>query len=260
MPTNLSPRRGAALLVLFALLAVTLGACGSDKKDSSSTTGTTATTANNVAKIASFKTVPRTGAKPNVVGSTAPIEQFIPTLSGDAAQYFSQLFQNSNIPFTPPTTTVIGDQPVTSPCAQQPVQSNEPAYYCPADKTILFPKAWSEQVLQNAGDGGIVFLVSYLNGFHAMDELGAIQAVQDGKLSHASMELRALCLGGSWLNTIGQKKLLETGDIDEILKTVAAGGDQQGAASQFGTADERQQAVATGYNSGPAKCITINAT
>jgi predicted metalloprotease len=271
-----------ALLALVAA-GLLLAACGDDEKsdDKAATTSTQPTVSPSAARR-----VPRAAADPkarararlssvarlrqpkaasrqraNVVGSDRPLPQFLATVSNDAATYWQKVFNASKFAFPKTTQVVIADS-AQGACGS--ITSAEgPPNYCPADQTVYLPVGYFQQKVLPVGDAAVVTLVALLWGYRVQDAVGAFKAVQSGQRTGLDVNLGAMCFAGSYMSTVAGRNLLESGDVDEILKTAVATADQgtpPDVNKAKGTPQQRVAAFRIGFSRGVAACQKIKAS
>ncbi|MFI7441109.1 neutral zinc metallopeptidase [Nonomuraea indica] len=127
------------------------------------------------------------------------------------------------------------------------------AFYCPAGHFVAFDRDWMERLWSEMGDGSVYLIV--------LHELGhAVQAQLDSRFElNVQAELQADCYAGGTLSALVQAGSLraEPGDEEELLLNLEAAGDPTDDwlnPAAHGTAEQRQQAFATGYNRGVSAC------
>ena len=270
-----------ALLALVAS-ALLLAACGDDDdKETAATTGgkatvvpaktsvpryggdPSATKQPNLAAVGQLKQLPRsTTVAPKVRGSDVPLPQFLDTVSNDVATYWQKVFNNSKFEFPETNQAVVTDS-VEGRCGT--VTSAEgPPVYCQADQTIYLPVGFFQSKVLPIGDAAAVTLVGLLWGLRVQDAVGAFKAVEAGQRTGLDVNLGAICFSGSYMATVAERNLLETGDVDEILKTAAATGDQEGnppdVSKSKGSPQQRVAAFRIGFSRGAAACQRIRAS
>ncbi|MDX6698699.1 MAG: uncharacterized protein QOE65_2096 [Solirubrobacteraceae bacterium] len=275
------------LLALLALLAAgfLLAACGDDGKDKStaSTTATTPTTSTPAAAIR--RRVPRAPADPKgrrraqlssvgqlkqpklarrtsakVKGSSAPLPQFLDTISNDVATYWQKVFNNSKLEF-PKTTQVIVTDSANGGCGTI-TSADGPPNYCPADQTVYLPVGYFQDKVMPIGDAAVVTLVALVWGYRVQEAVGAFKAVESGQKTGLDLNLGAMCFAGSYMSTVAARSLLESGDVDEILKTAAATADQgtpPDVNKSKGSPAQRVAAFRIGFSRGAATCQKVKA-
>jgi len=283
-----SPRSPRSLMRLAALpaalaLAIGMGACGDDDDGGDEKAATTGAQQQTVVGAKSVvpryagdesATKPAAGVAvtelqapavssdpkvvPKVRGSDAPLPQFLDTVGNDVATYWQQVFNKSKLRFEPNTQTIVTAATPTQCDPPGTINPDAPPGYCPRDKTVfLTPQFFQSKVLP-LGDAAIVVVVASIYSDRILDQLGAFQAVRDGKVKAVAVQLQGLCMAGSYTRTVAQRNLLEAGDVDEILKTIQVTSDKPGTAvddpNAVGTPQQRVAAFAAGAKSGLKGC------
>lgn len=185
--------------------------------------------------------------------------------------------------YTPPKV-VIYEQGTPTGCGLG--QSAMGPFYCPADATVYIDLGFWTEMASRLGASGAEFARAYVIahefGHHVQSLTGVSQrAAQARAVSEAegnrysvALELQADCYAGVWAAGAAAvsdgKVALESGDLEEGLKTANAIGDdrlQQRSTGQVvpekfthGTSAQRMEWLQRGYRSGdPAQCGTFAA-
>ena len=158
-------------------------------------------------------------------------------------------------------------------------QSATGPFYCPGDQRVYIDLGFYRSLkdrLGAPGDFAQAYVIAHEVGHHLQNLLGTSDRVQRaGRAEGAEgasvrLELQADCYAGVWAHSTQQRKLLETGDIEEALTAAAAIGDdtlQRHATGQVrpetfshGTSAQRTRWFNRGLESGdPATCDTFAA-
>jgi predicted metalloprotease len=183
-----------------------------------------------------------------------------------------------------PTDTVFFSGSVQTSCGG--ATSGSGPFYCPADQLVYIDLSFFDQLRQQFGAEGGLFVDAYViaheYGHHVQNLLGTNQQVTPGETGPASgsvrLELQADCYAGTWANhaeTVpdesGAPLIAEItqDDIDRALDAAGRIGDDfiqenlgNGRVDQnaftHGTSEQRQKWFATGYQSGdPGRCDTF---
>jgi len=127
--------------------------------------------------------------------------------------------------FTDATQTACGNgQAATGP------------FYCPADERVYIDLAFYDDLerrLGARGDFAQAYVIAHEIGHHVQHLLGTSDKVRRARSSERAgedglsvrLELQADCLAGVWARSTRERRLLESGDIDEALSATAAIGD-----------------------------------
>jgi predicted metalloprotease len=183
-----------------------------------------------------------------------------------------------------PTETVFFSGSVQTGCGG--ATSGSGPFYCPADQLVYIDLSFFDQLQQQFGAEGGLFVNAYViaheYGHHVQDLLGTNQQVPQGATGPESgtvrLELQADCYAGTWANhaeTVpdesGEPLIAEitTDDVDRALDAAGRIGDDfiqrelgGGTVDQdtftHGSSEQRQRWFTTGYQSGdPAQCDTF---
>jgi predicted metalloprotease len=183
-----------------------------------------------------------------------------------------------------PTDTVFFPGSVQTGCGA--ASSGSGPFYCPADQLVYIDLSFFDQLQQDFGAQGGLFVDAYViaheYGHHVQNLLGTNARVTPGETGPTSgtvrLELQADCYAGAWANhaeTVpdesGQPLIAEINqdDINRALDAAARIGDdfiQQNLGSgrvdqnafTHGSSEQRQKWFTTGYETGdPARCDTF---
>ncbi|MDN7244637.1 neutral zinc metallopeptidase [Planococcus shenhongbingii] len=155
---------------------------------------------------------------------------------------------------------------VPSSCEETGYTSELEFYYCPADDQIVFTqqlavhlwegtlKVNDDSVVEyNAGDFSVAVLLAHEYAHSLQGELGWFPNGK-GLVPTKRTEQSADCLAGVWASSVYSRNLLETGDIEEVMRTLSDLGDDSSSTNQdHGSPDERTEAFSTGYYSGSSR-------
>jgi hypothetical protein len=183
-----------------------------------------------------------------------------------------------------PTDTVFFSGSVQTSCGA--ASSGSGPFYCPADQLVYIDLSFFDQLQQDFGAQGGLFVDAYViaheYGHHVQNLLGTNARVTPGETGPTSgtvrLELQADCYAGAWADhaeTVpdesGQPLIAEINqdDINRALDAAARIGDdfiQQNLGSgrvdqnafTHGSSEQRQKWFTTGYETGdPARCDTF---
>jgi uncharacterized protein len=183
-----------------------------------------------------------------------------------------------------PPTVVLYDQGTGTGCGFG--QSAMGPFYCPLDKTVYLDLSFWQQMESQLGASGADFARAYVIahefGHHVQTLTGASQQVREAQQRASgqaeankysvALELQADCYAGIWAANAaaasGGEVALESGDLEEGLKTANAIGDDMlqkrggGRVSPegftHGSAAQRVEWLQRGYQSGdPKQCDTF---
>src|SRR5687768_7046685 len=185
------------------------------------------------------------GAVDQPVASTPQEEeriQFLSFVLDDVQQTWTQLLPKTGDQYREAKLAVFRDA-VSTACGDAPAAVGP--FYCPTDEKVYLDLSFFDELARRfgaPGDFAQAYVVAHELGHHLQHVLGIEQHVRQlqeqrpesaNQLSVA-LELQADCFAGVWGNSTSQRRLLESGDVDEAL----------GAASAVG--DDRIQAQTTG--------------
>ena len=203
-----------------------------------------------IAIIAAFM-----GIDPSVVLDTAsrvspPQEQSAPQRSGppDEMQVFVQKVLGStedvwNSAFRamgreyPEPKLVLFSGATRSACGVG--QAAMGPFYCPNDQKVYIDLSFFRDLQQRfraPGDFAQAYVVAHEVGHHVQNQLGIMEKLQSlqgrvskGEFNRASVrvELQADCFAGVWAHHVGNKNLLDPGDLEEGLAAASAIGDDR---------------------------------
>lgn len=183
--------------------------------------------------------------------------------------------------YTPPKV-VIYEQGTQTGCGFG--QSAMGPFYCPADATVYVDLSFWAEMKTRLGASGADFARAYVIahefGHHVQSLTGVSQKAaqaravseSEGNRFSVALELQADCYAGVWAASAsaasGGKVALESGDLEEGLKTANAIGDdrlQKRSTGQVtpekfthGSSAQRVEWLQRGYNSGdPTQCETF---
>jgi predicted metalloprotease len=235
-------RTFAACALAVAGLAV--AGCGDDEEPSSNG-GTTTAENSTSANLEDIKDIEPRASKPNIVGGSGPIDEFLTTVGNDAIAYWGKVFEASDIPYQPPTINVL-TTPGDNGCGEEFDPTKRPFFLCLSGEgsTISLGAPLLDRVRNAAGDAGVGFLAGYAVAVDTVDQLLDRPLAKGAELDQEFAALSA-CFTGSWIRNLNDRELLEAGDDQEVLKM----------AELFIGEDVGADAVALGFNEGAAGCI-----
>ena len=111
-------------------------------------------------------------------------------------------------------------------------------FYCPMDEKVYIDLAFYDELKTKfaaSGDFAQAYVLAHELGHHVQHLLGTDaqvrRAEQQGSRgangASVKLELQADCYAGVWAHTTEQRKLLQSGDVDEALTAAAAVGDDK---------------------------------
>ncbi|MDQ3660791.1 MAG: zinc metallopeptidase [Actinomycetota bacterium] len=154
-------------------------------------------------------------------------------------------------------------------------------HYCPVDENVYLDVDFFRDLRDRfgaPGDFALAYVIAHEIGHHVQQLMGissSVNAEQSTNPAEANelsirLELQADCLAGVWAFTTYERRLLETGDLEEGLNAAAAVGDdriQQRSTGRIdpeswthGSSEQRVNWFRTGFEQGdPNACDTFSA-
>jgi len=188
-----------------------------------------------------------------------------------------KIFQQEGRTYTPPKLVMyIGATSTT--CGYG--QSAMGPFYCPADQTVYIDLSFYQDMKNTMGGGGDFaqgYVIAHEVGHHVQHLLGIDQKVRqmqqgasqtEANQLSVKLELQADCFAGVWGQAMEREGILESGDVEEALKTAEAIGDdrlQKQSTGRVvpdsfthGTSEQRYTWFKRGFDSGrPEVCNTF---
>jgi predicted metalloprotease len=132
------------------------------------------------------------------------------------------------------STLVLFRDVVQSACGT--AQSASGPFYCPADQKVYIDLSFYDDLRSRFGaDGDFAqaYVIAHEIGHHVQTLLGISEQVRRAQQANpgaakqlsVQMELQADCMAGMWGHSTNQRKILESGDVEEGLNAAAAIGD-----------------------------------
>ncbi|WP_240197251.1 neutral zinc metallopeptidase [Nonomuraea lactucae] len=193
-----------------------------------------------------------TGAPSRDAQGADTFEDDVRTARQLTESFWKQQFQALGRPYRPITAFVPYSGRSGPRCAGEPPVPNN-AFYCPAGHFIAYDRDWMEGLWNQMGDGSVYLIIPHEFGHAVQAQLQADFAL------NVQAELQADCYAGGTLSALIKAGALraEPGDEEELFLNLAAAGDPTDDwlnPAAHGTAEQRQQAFATGYNRGVGAC------
>jgi uncharacterized protein len=206
--------------------------------------------------------------------------EFVKVVLAETEDVWTNLFSKQGKDYPEPTLVLFRDA-VQSACGNASAAMGP--FYCPSDGKLYIDLSFYEdlqQKLNAPGDFAMAYVVAHEVGHHIQNLNGTAdkisrlrQQVSETEYNRYSvkMELQADFLAGVWAHHAQQKKILETGDIEEALNAANAIGDDrlqkrsQGHvvpdAFTHGTSEQRMYWFKKGYQTGDlSQGDTFNST
>lgn len=204
--------------------------------------------------------------------------RFSSVILGTTENTWQEVFQKEGKSYTPPKLILYSGATQTT-CGYG--QSAMGPFYCPADESVYLDLSFFQDMKSKLGGGGDFaqgYVIAHEVGHHIQHLLGIDQQVrqlqEQGSRTEANrlsvkLELQADCFAGVWGHAMNQKDIMETGDLEEALRTAQAIGDdrlQQQSSGRVvpdsfthGTSQQRYTWFKKGYDSGdPNVCNTFS--
>jgi predicted metalloprotease len=215
----------------------------------------------------------------------APVDdeasQFVASILGETEDVWGAIFEASGETYQAPQLVLFSGQ-VNSACGGATAAVGP--FYCPGDRKVYIDLSFFDQMRQRLGGGGDfaeAYVIAHEVGHHIQTLTGVSAKVNqirqrggnvegaDGPL--VRQELQADCFAGLWANRAQQRHdWLESGDLEEALRTATAIGDdtlqRQGQGTvvpdsfTHGSAEQRVRWFRTGFETGDySACDTFAA-
>jgi predicted metalloprotease len=166
---------------------------------------------------------------------------------------------------------------VRTACGNMPSAAGP--FYCPRNETAYLDLGFYDELRRRfgaPGDFAQAYVLAHEIGHHLQHVLGTdtrVRQIQGSRPSMANelsvrMELQADCYAGVWAHSTEQRRLLESGDVEEGLAAAAAVGDDriqrqttgmvQPESFTHGSSAQRMEWFKRGFESGsPEACDTF---
>lgn len=163
--------------------------------------------------------------------------QFVAAVLGDTEDTWTELFRKEGQVYAKPKLVLFEDA-VQSACGMN--SSAVGPFYCPPDSKIYIDLSFFRDLAQRfgaPGDFAQAYVIAHEVGHHVQNLLGTSTRVHrdrqrlsevEGNRQSVRLELQADCYAGVWgHHAHTQRKLLESGDVDEALAAASAIGDDR---------------------------------
>jgi predicted metalloprotease len=202
--------------------------------------------------------------------------QFMSFVLDDVQQTWTTLLPKVGEQYRDARMAVFRDG-VSTGCGDAPAAVGP--FYCPVDQRVYLDLSFFDELDRRfgaPGDFAQAYVVAHELGHHVQHLLGIEQRVRQMQESRpgqanqmsVALELQADCFAGVWANSTSQRRLLESGDVDEALGAASAVGDDKIQAQMtgsvrpdkftHGSAAQRTQWFRRGMESGdPNVCDTF---
>lgn len=167
---------------------------------------------------------------------TDEMGQFVSKVLESTEDVWRDVFRNAGSDYPEPKLVLFSDA-VRSACGMS--QSAMGPFYCPLDQSVYIDLAFYRDLqarFRAPGDFAQAYVIAHEVGHHVQKVTGIMSRMEQmrGRASKAEynqasvrMELQADCFAGVWAHHVGNKKLLDPGDLEEGLTAAAAIGDDR---------------------------------
>jgi uncharacterized protein len=162
--------------------------------------------------------------------------QFVSKVLASTEDVWEEVFRQAGSDYPQPKLVLFSDA-VRSQCGVG--QSAMGPFYCPLDQSVYIDLAFYRDLksrFRAPGDFAQAYVIAHEVGHHVQKVTGIMSRMEQmrGRTSKAEynqasvrMELQADCFAGVWANHVGNKNLLDPGDLEEGLAAAAAIGDDR---------------------------------
>ena len=202
--------------------------------------------------------------------------QFVSFVLDDVQKTWAQLLPKLGDQYQEARMAVFRDG-VSTACGDAPAAVGP--FYCPTDQRVYLDLSFFDDLARRfgaPGDFAQAYVIAHELGHHVQHVIGIEQRVRQMQGSRpdaanqmsVALELQADCFAGVWANSTSQRRLLESGDVEEALAAASAVGDDRIQAQTtgrirpetftHGSAAQRAQWFRRGMESGdPNVCDTF---
>jgi predicted metalloprotease len=202
-----------------------------------------------------------------------PAVQFVSFVLDDAQKTWSRVLGSR---YTDAKLVLFRDA-VESACGTAGAETGP--FYCPGDQKVYIDLSFFDELDKRfgaSGDFAQAYVLAHEIGHHVQTMLGVSRKVRQAQAANPSsandlsvrMELQADCFAGIWGHSTNERKILESGDVEEGLAAAAAVGDDRiqrqvrgrvnPESFTHGSSQQRVQWFKRGFESGDiAACDTF---
>ena len=217
------------------------------------------------------------GADPLPPAEEEELTAFVEFVVDDVQESWARLFAEAGRQYVPTKLRLFRGQ-VQSGCGG--ATSDTGPFYCPADQRVYLDLAFFRDLRTRfgaPGDFAQAYVIAHEFGHHVQNILGISDDVRRGQQENPDeanelsirLELQADCLAGVWGYTTYERRILETGDLEEGLRAAASVGDDRIQRETTGSIDpetwthgsseQRVEWFTRGFESGdPNVCDTFS--
>jgi predicted metalloprotease len=165
-----------------------------------------------------------------------PMKEFVTFVLNDTQSTWEKLLSDqAGVPYRHAKLVLFRDR-VDSSCGF--AQAASGPFYCPTDEKVYIDLGFYQELKERfgaPGDFAQAYVVAHEIGHHVQKILDIEPRVHQAMESDRSrareysvrLELQADCFAGVWANSTNERKLLESGDVEEGLNAAAAVGDDR---------------------------------
>ena len=173
---------------------------------------------------------------PQKAGPPDEMQVFVSKVLGSTEDVWTAIFKQSNREYHDPKLVLFSGA-TRSACGVG--QAAMGPFYCPNDEKVYIDLSFYRDLRQRfhaPGDFAQAYVIAHEVGHHVQKQLGIMQRLEamQGQVSKAEfnrasvrIELQADCFAGVWAYHIGNKNLLDRGDLEEGLAAASAIGDDR---------------------------------
>ena len=177
-----------------------------------------------------------TGATVPASPAEAERYEFVKFVVNDVQDTWTTVLpREANVQY-PRSTLVLFRDAVRSACGFAEAVSGP--FYCPGDQKVYIDLSFYDELRARfgaAGDFAQAYVIAHEFGHHLQNVLGIDQQMRraqqqrpdQGNALSVRLELQADCFAGVWGHSTAQRKILESGDVEEGLNAAAAIGDDR---------------------------------
>jgi uncharacterized protein len=204
------------------------------------------------------------------------VRQFVSFVLDDVQETWAKVLPRYGTQYRDAKLVLFRDGANTA-CGNMPSAAGP--FYCPRDETAYLDLGFYDELRRRfgaPGDFAQAYVLAHEIGHHVQHILGTdtrVRQIEESRPNMANqlsvrMELQADCYAGVWAHSTQQRRLLETGDVEEGLNAAAAVGDDRiqrqttgmvrPESFTHGTSAQRAEWFKRGFESGsPEACDTF---
>jgi len=161
---------------------------------------------------------------------------FVERVLGSTEDVWREVFRASGSTYEEPKLVLFSGA-ARSACGM--AQAAMGPFYCPRDHKVYIDLAFYRDLRERfraPGDFAQAYVIAHEVGHHIQNQMGTMQKLEamQGRVSKTEfnqmsvrIELQADCYAGVWAHHVGNKKLLDPGDLEEGLTAASAIGDDR---------------------------------